>query len=87
MKKWKSVLAAAAALVCAGIVFAGCGDGGGIGSKGAADNGPAAPKEAAAHFKLGDKDVPLYEYTGAELPKFISGTTFAVTKDAIYGIG
>ena len=86
MKKWKSVLAAAAALVCAGIVFAGCGDGGGIGSKGAADNGPAAPKEAAAKFKLGDKDVPLYDYTGAELPKFISGTTLAVTKDAIYGI-
>mgnify|MGYP000907986013 FL=1 len=87
MKKWKSILAAAAALVCAGALFAGCGDGGGIGSKGAADNGPAAPKEAAAHFKLGDKDVPLYEYTGAELPKFISGTTLAVTKDAIYGIG
>ena len=90
MKKWKSILAAAAALVCAGALFAGCGDGSGggvMGSKGSADNGPAAPKEAAAHFKLGDKDVPLYEYTGAELPKFISGTTLAVTKDAIYGIG
>ncbi|AOH47085.1 hypothetical protein BCS37_00885 [Selenomonas sp. oral taxon 920] len=89
MKKWKSILAAAAALVCAGALFAGCGDGSGggvMGSKGSADNGPAAPKEAAAKFKLGDKDVPLYEYTGAELPKFISGTTLAVTKDAIYGI-
>ena len=89
MKKWKSILAAAAALVCAGALFAGCGDGSGggvMGSKGSADNGPAAPKEAAAKFKLGDKDVPLYDYTGAELPKFISGTTLAVTKDAIYGI-
>lgn len=89
MKKWKSILAAAAALVCAGALFAGCGDGSGggvMGSKGSADNGPAAPKEVAAKFKLGDKDVPLYDYTGAELPKFISGTTLAVTKDAIYGI-
>ena len=31
---------------------------------------PAAPKEAALTYKLGEKDVPLYMYTG-ELPKDI----------------
>ncbi|MFC2728686.1 MAG: hypothetical protein ACFN4Y_03360, partial [Centipeda sp. (in: firmicutes)] len=40
MKKWKSILAAAAALVCAGALFAGCGDGSGggvMGRKGSAE--------------------------------------------------
>ena len=49
MKNWKSLIAAAAVVVFAGTVFAGCGsgDGGGIagGIGGPADNGPAAPKE------------------------------------------
>ena len=87
MKKWKSVLAAAAALVCAGIVFAGCGGGiaGGIG--GPADNGPAAPKEAVTKLKLGDKEVPMYAYKGADTPQLVdSHGSLAVTKDAIYGI-
>ena len=91
MKKWKSVLAAAATLVCAGIVFAGCGsgDGGGIagGIGGPADNGPAAPKEAVTKLKLGDKEVPMYAYKGADTPQLVdSHGSLAVTKDAIYGI-
>ena len=87
MKKWKSILAAAAALVCAGALFAGCGDGGGIGIGGPADNGPAAPKEAVTKLKLGDKEVPMYAYKGADTPQLVdSHGSLAVTKDAIYGI-
>ena len=45
MKNWKSLIAAAAVVVFAGTVFAGCGSGDGGGIGGPADNGPAAPKE------------------------------------------
>ena len=72
MKNWKSLIAAAAVVVFAGTVFAGCGsgDGGGIagGIGGPADNGPAAPKEAVTKLKLGDKEVPMYAYKGADTP-------------------
>ena len=87
MKKWKSILAAAAALVCAGALFAGCGSGDGGGIGGPADNGPAAPKEAVTKLKLGDKEVPMYAYKGADTPQLVdSHGSLAVTKDAIYGI-
>ena len=57
------------------------------GNEVSADNGPAAPKEAVTKLKLGDKEVPLYEYKGAEIPKIESSSdipTLAVTRDAIY---
>ena len=67
----------AAIAAFAGTVFTGCcgGDSAG-GTSGAAKKDvpvvgdPAAPKEAALTYKLGEKDVPLYMYTG-ELPKDI----------------
>ena len=71
MKNWKSLIAAAAVAVFASAVFAGCGSGddGGIG--GPADNGPAAPKEAVTKLKLGDKEVPMYAYKGADPPQLV----------------
>lgn len=73
---WKSLLAVAAVAVFAGAVCTGCGgdSAGGSGDKGKKEvpviGGPAAPKDADLIYKLGDKDVPLYMYTG-ELPKDI----------------
>ena len=92
---WKKLLTVVSTALLCGALLTGCGgsggsggsDGSGGGMLGSKSLGPDAPKEVVAQLKFGDKDVPLYEYTGAELPKFISGTTLAVTKDAIYGIG
>ena len=92
MKKWKSLIAAAAVTLFAGAVLAGCDGGSGAisdigGVSGSSDSDPAAPKEVVTKFKLGDKDVPLYEYKGVELPK-LQGfhSNLAVTKDAIYAL-
>ena len=82
---------AAAVAIFTGAVFTGCGSGdGGVictGNEVSADNGPAAPKEAVAWLKFADREVPLYEYTGAVIPALEGkNTNLAVTKDAIYGI-
>ena len=91
MKKWKSFIMAAAVAIFTGAVFTGCGSGdGGViytGNEVSADNGPAAPKEAVTKLKLGDKEVPMYAYKGADTPQLVdSHGSLAVTKDAIYGI-
>lgn len=82
---WKKLLAATAAALLLGALL-----GGWIGYRGRdKDDGlaPAAPREAVAHLKLADKEVPLYEYTGAKIPEMQGfSTSLAVTKDAIYGI-
>ena len=76
---WKKLLTAASAAIFCAALLTGC-----LGSKGL---GPDAPKEPVAKFKLGDKEVPLYEYKGAELPDFETfHSNLALTKDAIYGI-
>lgn len=87
MKKWKSILTAAAALVCAGALFAGCGDSAGTGS-GAKETGLSVPKETAAKLKFTDREVPLYEYKG-DIPvidPLPEAPVLAVTQDAIYAL-
>ena len=79
MKQWKTLIAATLTAVFAGAVLTGCG--------GSAELGPTPPKEAVAQLKFNGKDVPLYEYKGAELPKLQGyDTSLALTKDAIYAI-
>ena len=93
---WKKLLTAASAALLCGALLTGCGGSGGSdgsggpggGMLGSKSLGPDAPKEAVAQLKLGDKDVPLYEYKGAALPEKLQGfhSNLAVTKDAIYGL-
>ena len=81
MKKWKALLAAASAALVCGAVLAGCG------SDTSERLAPKPPKEAVARLKFADREVPLYEYTGAVIPALEGkNTNLAVTKDAIYGI-
>ena len=89
MKKWKSLLAAAATAAFLGSVLAGCGGdgtGSGIGiGGGGKDTALSAPKEAIGQVKFNGKDVPVYEYKGEGLPDMVHTTTnLTVTKDAIY---
>lgn len=81
MTKWKSLLCAAAAAYSACALLTGCVGGG------SACLAPQPPKTASAQLKFAGRDVPLYEYCGAELPALEGGDScLAVTKDAIYGI-
>ena len=81
MTKWKSLLCAAVATLCAGALLTGCVGGG------SACLAPQPPKTASAQLKFAGRDVPLYEYCGAELPALEGDDScLAVTKDAIYGI-
>ena len=81
MKKWKALLAAASAALVCGAVLAGCG------SDTSERLAPKPPKEAVARLKFADREVPLYEYTGAVIPALEGkNANLAVTKDAIYGI-
>ena len=89
MKKWKSLLAAAATAAFLGSVLAGCGGdgtGSGIGiGGGGKDTTLSAPKETIGQVKFNGKDVPVYEYKGEGLPDMVHTTTnLTVTKDAIY---
>ena len=80
-EKWKALLAAASAALVCGAVLAGCG------SDTSERLAPKPPKEAVARLKFADREVPLYEYTGAVIPALEGkNTNLAVTKDAIYGI-
>ena len=96
---WKKLLTAASAALLCGALLTGCGGSGGSGGSDGSDGsgggmlgskslGPDAPKEVVAQLKLGDKDVPLYEYKGAALPEKLQGfhSNLAVTKDAIYAL-
>ena len=81
MTKWKSLLCAAAAAYSACALLTGCVGGG------SACLAPQPPKTASAQLKFAGRDVPLYEYCGAELPALEGDNScLAVTKDAIYGI-
>ena len=93
---WKKLLTVVSTALLCGALLTGCGgsggsggsDGSGGGMLGSKSLGPDAPKEVVAQLKLGDKDVPLYEYKGAALPEKLQGfhSNLAVTKNAIYGI-
>ena len=93
---WKKLLTVVSTALLCGALLTGCGgsggsggsDGSGGGMLGSKSLGPDTPKEVVAQLKLGDKDVPLYEYKGAALPEKLQGfhSNLAVTKNAIYGI-
>lgn len=82
---WKKLLAGTAAALLIGVLF-----GSWLGNRGSAESEgriPAAPKEAIAQLKFGDRVASLYEYEGAGALN-LQGvhSNLAVTKDAIYGI-
>ena len=84
MKKWKSLIAAAAIAAVAGALLTGCSDSG----SGAKETGLSVPKEAAAKLKLADREVPLYEYKGdiPTIDPLPETPVLAVTQDAIYAL-
>lgn len=84
MERWKKILGSLLAMGLFCGVLAGCGGGVKDSSNGKKADPPQPPEKVAA-LKLGDRELPVYTFTGADLPSFFEGC-FAVNGEAIYGL-